>query len=151
VSSLGFELVDRHVVEGRGDDIACADDTGTLTFAQLLERSAALAGGLRVLGVRTGDEVAVLVDRGNLQVIIICACVRIGALPGSHGEVRIEDDGESVRVRLHDHDLELKVLMRAGAADPAESLATDPPGLVVAVRDAFEDIVESLLAGTPVT
>ena len=49
-ASLGFDLLDRHVVDGRGDDIACSDATGTLTFAQLLERVGGL--GRRTSGAR---------------------------------------------------------------------------------------------------
>jgi AMP-binding enzyme len=150
MGSLGFDLLDRHVVDGHGDDIACTDATGTLTYARLLERSAALAGGLRVLGVRTGDEVAVIVGPGNLQVIIVCACVRIGAVPGGSGEVRVVDEGERVMVHMHDHDIDLAVLLKAGAADPAPSLPSDPPAYGDKVRDAFEDVIESLLAGTPI-
>ena len=150
MSSLGFDLLDRHVVDGHGDDVACSDATGSLTYAQLLERSAALAGGLHVLGVRAGDEVAVIVGTGNLQVIIVCACVRIGAVPGGRGEVRIVDEGERVMVHLHDHDIELSVLLETGKADPAPSLPSDPPDYDDKVRDAFEDVIESLLAGTPI-
>ena len=40
MTSLGFDLLDLHVVRGRGDDVAWSDDTGTLTFAQLLEQRA---------------------------------------------------------------------------------------------------------------
>ena len=116
MDSLGFDLLDRHVVDGRGDDIACTDATGSLTFARLLERSAAMAGGLRVLGVRAGDEVAVDVPAGNLQVVIVCACIRLGAVPGNRGEVRIIDEDGIVTVRMDDRDLDLSVISKAGAA-----------------------------------
>jgi len=144
-------MLDRHVVDGRGDEIACTDATGSLSYARLLERSAAIGGGLRVLGVRPGDEVAVTVPDGNLQVVIVCACVRIGAVPGGRGEVRIDDEDGTVIVHMADHDLELSVIKRAGAADPAPARADDPPGYADQVRDAFEDLVESLLAGAPIT
>ncbi len=147
MSSLGFALLDRHVVDGRGDNVACADATGTLTYARLLERSAALAGGLRVLGVRHGDEVAVSVASGNLQVVIVCACIRIGAVPGHKGEVRIAEVGEQVRVQKDEHDIELAVLLKAGAADPAPSEKTDPDGYDARARTVFAGIIDTLLAG----
>ena len=147
MDSLGFDLLDRHVVDGHGDDVACTDATGSLTFARLLERSAALAGGLRVLGVRLGDEVAVDVPAGNMQVVIVCACVRLGAIPGSRGEVRIVDDDGTVTVHMDDHYLDLSVISKAGAADPAPSLTVDAPGYREAARATFGDILDSLLAG----
>ena len=141
--SLGFDLLDRHVVDGRGDDIACADATGSLTFARLLERSAALAGGLGVLGVRPGDEVAVAVQPGNLQVVIVCACVRIGAVPGDRGDVRIVEEGDAAVVRLKERDVELALVSKAGAADPAPSLKVDPPGYDADARTTFGTIIDS--------
>jgi hypothetical protein len=148
--SLGFDLLDRHVVDGRGDDIACTDAAGSLTFARLLERSAALAGGLGVLGVRPGDDVAVVVQPGNLQVVIVCACVRIGAVPGDRGDVRIVEEGGAAVVRLKERDVELALVSKAGAADPAPSLKDDPPGYDADARTTFGTIIDSLLAGSPV-
>jgi len=150
MDSLGFDLLDRHVVDGRGNDIACTDATGSLTYARLLERSAALAGGLRVLGLRSGDEVEVEVAPGNLQVVIVCACIRLGAVPGGRGEVRIVDDDGTVRVRMDDHDLDLAVISKAGAADPAPSLTVDSHGYRDAARATFGQIIDSLLAGTSI-
>jgi hypothetical protein len=145
MSSLGFDLLDRHVVDGRGDDIACSDDSGTLSFAQLLERSAALAGGLRALGVAAGDEVAVRVGPGNVQVQIVCACVRLGAVPGDTGDVRIIEESGDVTVRWSDEQLDLALVAKAGKTDPAPSLATDPPGFRDRVRDGFAAVVDLLL------
>ena len=150
MDSLGFDLLDRHVVDGRGDEVACADATGSLTYARLLERSAAMAGGLRVLGVRSGDEVAVEVPPGNLQVVIVCACIRLGAVPGSQGEVHIVDGDGAVRVRMDDHDLDLSVISKAGAADSAPSLSEDPPGYRDAARATFGHLIDSLFAGATI-
>jgi hypothetical protein len=150
MTSLGFDLLDRHVVAGRGDDVACTDTTGSLTFAELLGRSAALAGGLRALGVDAGDAVAVQVEAGNTQVRIVCACVRLGAEPGGRGDVRIVETDQGVTVRTAEDVVALDLVERIGTSDPAPSLPADRPGYGDRVRDAFEDIVESLLAGRPV-
>jgi len=144
VASLGFDLLDRHVVDGRGDDIACTDDTGALTFARLLERSAALAGGLRAIGVGAGDEVAVDVEPGNLQVQIVCACVRLGAVPGDSGDVRIVETADGVTVST-DEEFDLTLVLKVGKADPAPSLPADPPGFRDRVRDGFGTVVDLLL------
>jgi acyl-coenzyme A synthetase/AMP-(fatty) acid ligase len=128
MSSLGFDLLDWHVVDGRGDDIACADDTGALTFAQMLERSAALAGGLKALGVASGDEVAVSMNAGNLRVVVVCACVRLGAVPGESGDVRVVESSEGVTVHTNEEKVDVSLVMQVGKTDPAPSLAADPQG-----------------------
>jgi hypothetical protein len=138
--SLGFEILDRHVVAGRGDDLACAIDDGALSFAQMLERSAALAGALKALGVEPGHDVAVRVD-GVDRVVAVCACVRLGAHAGADGAVAVEPDGE----------LSFAVLVKAGAGDPASSLPSDAPGYADAMRAAHPDVVGPLLEGRPVT
>jgi hypothetical protein len=150
VTSLGFEILDRHVVEGRGDDVACSDETGSLTYSKLLERAAELAGGLHILGVRGGDHVEIDLPSGNLQVTAVCAVIRLGAIPAAHGDARLYVVNGEARVSLHDHDLELAALQRAGRAEPAPAVRFDPPGFGDAASNAFEDIVESLLAGSPV-
>jgi hypothetical protein len=137
VASLGFDLLDRHVVDGRGDDVACRDHSGALSFAQLLERSAAMAGGLRAIGVGAGDEVAVDVEPGNLQVQIVCACVRLGAVPGETGDVRIVEESGGVTVRWSDEQLDLALVAKAGKTDPAPSLASDPTGFTEAVIEIW--------------
>ena len=148
MDSLGFDLLDRHVVDGRGDDIACTDATGTLTFARLLERASALAGGLGVLGVVPGDDVAVNVEPGNLQVVIVCACIRLGAVPGDGGDTSIAEDGDgTVKLHMGDHDVDLALVAKAGMSDPAPSRTSDPPGYRAQVRTTFAAIIDSLLAG----
>ena len=151
MSSLGFDVLDRHVVDGRGEDIACTDATGSLTYARLLERSAALAGGLGVLGVRLGDEVDVAVEPGNLQVLIVCACIRLGAVPGDRGDTRIADVDGTVMVHLGDHEDDLAVVMKAGKADPAPSRKSDPDDYDQQVRATFGAIVDALLAGSTIS
>jgi len=150
VTSLGFEILDRHVVDGRGEDIACADETGSLTYAKLLERAAEFGGGLHQLGVRPGDHVEIDLPAGNLLVATVAAVIRLGAIPASHGTTRIVlNDGEAW-VHRGDQDLELDLVRRAGRSDPAPALRFDPPGYGDAASNAFEDIVESLLSGSPV-
>ncbi|WP_286689189.1 AMP-binding protein [Aeromicrobium sp. REDSEA-S38_B2] len=86
MASLGFDLLDRHVIGGGADDPA----TSTLTFARLLERSSFLGSGLRMLGVQPGDEVGVQVA-GDDRVVAVCACIRIGAVPAPDGAVVVAD------------------------------------------------------------
>lgn len=149
-TALGFELVDRHVVAGRAEQTACTDASGSLTFARLLERSAALAGGLFVLGVRAGDRVAIQLPAGNERVIAVCAVIRLGALPTADAEVRIALIDGTASVRINDNDVELSLVERAGRSEPQPALTADAPGYVESVSDVVGDIVGPLLSGSPV-
>ena len=150
VMALGFEILDRHVVAGRSDDIACADPSGSLTFARLLERSAALAGGFRVLGIGAGDGVRVDLPVGNERVVVVCAIVRLGALPVPDAAARILSIDGVGRIRIDDNDIELTLVERAGRSDPHPAPKADPPGYAEAITDVYGEIVGPLLSGSPV-
>ena len=78
--------LDRHVDAGRGDAVALIYDspvTGHIrryTFAELTERVARVAGGLKALGVDKGDRVIVYMPMIPETVIAMLACARIGAI-----------------------------------------------------------------------
>ena len=150
MTALSFEMLDRHVVAGRSERIACTDATGSLTFARLLERSAALAGGLVVLGLRPGDGVELDLPAGNDRVIAVCALIRLGALPASGTEARIAAVGGAGSVRVNENEIELSLVERAGRSDPLPAGTVDEPGYADAVTDVFGDIVGPLLSGSPV-
>ena len=149
MTALSFELLDRHVIAGRHDDVACSDASGSLTYATLLERSAALAGGLQVLGIRTGESVRIDLPAGNDRVIAVCAVIRLGALPDDAG-TPIGVVGGVPSVHINDSDIELSLVERAGRADPKSAGTVDPPGYAESVADTFGDIVGPLLSGSPV-
>ncbi len=150
MTALSFEMLDRHVVAGRGDHIACTDAAGSLTFARLLERSAALAGGLAVLGIRPGDGVELDLPTGNERVIAVCALIRLGGLPATGTETRIAVVDGAGSVRINDNGIELSLVERAGRSDPLPAGTVDEPGYADALTDVFGDIVGPLLSGSPV-
>ena len=150
MTALSFEMLDRHVVAGRSDTIACTDATGSLTFARLLERSAALAGGLMVLGIRPGDGVELDLPTGNERIVAICAIIRLGALPATGTEARIALVDGVGSVHINENDVELLLVERAGRLEPLPAGTVDPPGYAEAVTDTFGDIVGPLLTGSPV-
>ena len=150
MTALSFEMLDRHVVEGRGDHIACTDTAGSLTFARLLERSAALAGGLLVLGIRPGDGVEIDLPNGNERVIAVGALIRLGAYPATGTDTRITVANGAASVRINDNDIELSLVERAGRSDPLPAGTVDEPGYADAITEAFGDIVGPLLSGSPV-
>ncbi|MPZ95731.1 MAG: acetate--CoA ligase [Propionibacteriales bacterium] len=81
-----YNALDRHVVDGRADQVALIYDspvagvTRTLTYAQLLEDVAAFAGALQLLGVTKGDRVVIYMPMVPEAVIAMLACSRIGAV-----------------------------------------------------------------------
>ena len=81
-----WNAVDRHVESGRGDQAAVIYDspiTGakrTLTFAELRDAVARLAGALAARGVARGDRVVIYMPMVPETVVAMLACARLGAI-----------------------------------------------------------------------
>ena len=81
-----FNVVDRHVRDGRGDRIAIIHDApiqgtvATLTYAELLAEVRALAAVLVEHGVGKGDRVIVYMPMIPEALVAMFACARIGAI-----------------------------------------------------------------------
>ncbi len=81
-----FNTLDRHVNNGRGDQIALVHDsaiTGTVakfTYRQLLDEVTALAAVLVDQGVGKGDRVIIYMPMVPEAVFAMLACARIGAI-----------------------------------------------------------------------
>ncbi|MCB2128961.1 MAG: propionyl-CoA synthetase [Rhodobacteraceae bacterium] len=81
-----WNAVDRHVAAGRGAQTAIIHDspiTGTkhkITYAELLDRVARLAGALRARGVGKGDRVIIYMPMVPEALEAMLACARIGAI-----------------------------------------------------------------------
>ncbi len=78
--------VDRHVDAGRGDqpaliyDSPVTDAKRTLSYAELYQQTARLAGVLRGLDVGVGDRVLIYMPMVPEAVVAMLACARIGAV-----------------------------------------------------------------------
>lgn len=81
-----YNAVDRHVKNGRGDQAAIIYDspiTGrkdTITFAQLQEKTASLAGALSAKGITKGDRVIIYMPMVPEALVAMLAVTRIGAV-----------------------------------------------------------------------
>lgn len=81
-----YNAVDRHVENGRGDQAAIIYDSpitgkkASITYAQLKDQTAALAGGLLEKGVQTGDRVIIYMPMVPEALVAMLACARIGAI-----------------------------------------------------------------------
>jgi propionyl-CoA synthetase len=78
--------VDRHVAQGRGEQLALIYDSPVsntilrLTYRELLDRTACCAGALAALGVTKGDRVVLYMPMIPEAVIAMLACARLGAI-----------------------------------------------------------------------
>ena len=81
-----WNAVDRHVEAGRGNQDAIIHDspvTGTksrITYAELRDRVARLAGALAAKGVSKGDRVIVYMPMIPEALVAMLACARLGAI-----------------------------------------------------------------------
>lgn len=81
-----YNAVDRHVDAGRGDQAAIIHDSPatnsktTITYAELQDRVARLAGVLAARGVGKGDRVVIYMPMIPQAVEAMLACARIGAI-----------------------------------------------------------------------
>jgi propionyl-CoA synthetase len=81
-----WNAVDRHVAAGRGGQVAIIYDSPvthtkhTITYAELQERVARLAGALKARGVQKGDRVVIYMPMVPEALEAMLACARLGAI-----------------------------------------------------------------------
>jgi propionyl-CoA synthetase len=86
VCNTCWNAVDRHVEAGRGAQAALIHDSpitgtkATITYAELQDRVARLAGGLAARGVTKGDRVIIYMPMVPEAAVAMLACARIGAV-----------------------------------------------------------------------
>jgi len=86
VCNTCWNAVDRHVAAGRGEQAALIHDSAitgtktTITYAQLQQRVARLAGALAARGVTKGDRVIIYMPMVPEAAEAMLACARIGAI-----------------------------------------------------------------------
>ncbi len=82
--NVAVNCLDRHVRSGKGEKIAFyyegePGDRWTITYKQLLDDVCRFANGLRALGVKKGDRVAIYMPMIPQLPVAMLACARIGA------------------------------------------------------------------------
>jgi propionyl-CoA synthetase len=81
-----WNAVDRHVAAGRGGQVAIIYDSPvthtkhTITYAEMKDRVARLAGALKAKGVGKGDRVVIYMPMVPEAVEAMLACARLGAV-----------------------------------------------------------------------
>lgn len=148
--SLSFQALDAHVIAGRADEIAMMSEEVTYTFAQLLHESAALAAGLRDLGVGVSTPVRLSADDRLTRVLGALAIVRLGAEPVKSGwYLRI--GGTPPVVETGGETIDLDLVRRTGRLDPATALAHDRDGYAERMTNLYGDVVAILVRGGTLT
>lgn len=130
-----YNAVDRHVENGRAGQIALIYDspiTGAkdfITFQQLRDKTALLAGALLAKGVTKGDRVIIYMPMVPEAVIAMLACARIGAI---HSVVFGGFAANELAVRIDD-------------AQPKAILAAScgiEPGRIIAYKPLIDEAIE---------
>jgi acetyl-CoA synthetase len=171
--NASVNALDRHVKAGLGDRVAYyfegepANDRRTITYAELLKEVCKLANGLRKLGVKRGDRVAIYLPMILELPIALLACARIGA---AHSVIFGGFSPDSIVDRVNDSDCIALITSdggwRRGKTLPlkanCDAAMENTPGLkhcIVAKRTG-EDVTmragrdvwwEDLIAGLPET
>ncbi|WP_442482585.1 acetate--CoA ligase [Aeoliella sp. SH292] len=96
--------VDKHVVEGRGDQIAIIwegepGEQKTLTYAELQTQVSKFANALKSLGIAKGDVVSIYMPMTPELAIAMLACARIGAI---HSVIFAGFSAEAIAERNND-------------------------------------------------
>ncbi len=109
--NVTYNCLDRHIEAGRGDKVAFywegePGDERVLTYQDLYDEVCRFANGLRAIGVKKGDRIAVYMGMVPELAIAMLACARIGA---AHSVIfggfsadaifdRVEDAGAEVLI-----------------------------------------------------
>lgn len=103
--NVTVNCVDRHCRDGRGDKTAIiweGNDPGEerrITYRELLVEVNRVANGMRALGARRGDRIAIYMPMVPEVAIAMLACARIGAI---HSVIFAGFSADSVRDRIID-------------------------------------------------
>jgi len=123
-----YNAVDRHVSNGRGDQVAIIYDspvTDTLrkiTYRELQQQVSVFAGGLRAQGVKKGDTVIIYMPMIPEALVSMLACARLGAV---HSVVFGGFAANELAIRI-DHAKPRAIVIASGAIEGKKTLAYKP-------------------------
>ncbi len=130
-----YNAVDRHVEAGRGDQTAfiydspVTDTKARISYAELQEKVALLAGALVARGITKGDRVVIYMPMVPEAFIAMLACARIGAV---HAVVFGGFAANELAVRIDDTTPKAIIAASCGVE----------PGRVVAYKPLLDEAIE---------
>jgi len=165
--NLCYNAVDLQVVRGAAKTPAVRDAETAVSFEVLLERIASLAGAMRALGVGPESVVGVLLDDPADRLLMLLACLRLGAEHVELAEASVTSEVDQHRPYLvatsrpleyADHlpaaclvrgvpaeddsrDLDWDIAVKAGRTDPAPCAALAPGSTAYVVAGVAVPIV----------
>ncbi|WP_328813801.1 acetate--CoA ligase [Rhodococcus sp. NBC_00297] len=122
--NVAYNCVDRHVVEGRGDQVAIhwegePGDSREITYSDLLAEVSRAANAFTDLGLVSGDRVAIYMPMVPEAIVSMLACARLGL---THSVVFAGFSSSALRSRIDDAEAKLVVTTdgqwRRGKAAP---------------------------------
>jgi benzoate-CoA ligase family protein len=90
--NAAYDLLQRHVIEGRGDRVAVIDDDGRHTYRAVAERALRAAAALRSLGVVPEQRVALCMVDSVDFVATFLGAIALGAVPVPLNTLLTADD-----------------------------------------------------------
>jgi benzoate-CoA ligase family protein len=90
--NAAYDLLQRHVDEGRGDRLAVIDDDGRYTYRAVAERALRAAGALAALGVQPEQRVAMIMLDSVDFVATFLGAIALGAVPVPLNTLLTADD-----------------------------------------------------------
>ena len=123
-----YNAIDRHVEGGRGDQVAIIHDSPVtdsitkVTYRELQDKVAQLAGALQANGINKGDTVIIYMPMILEAAYAMLACARIGAI---HSVVFGGFAANELAIRI-DHAEPKMIMTASGAIEGAKTLAYKP-------------------------
>ena len=130
-----WNAVDRHVENGRGDQVAIIHDSpitgtgSTITYVALRDQVAHFAGALAARGIGVGDRVIIYMPMVPEALVAMLACARIGAI---HSVVFGGFAAHELAVRIDDSTPKAIIAASCGLE----------PGRVVAYKPLLDGAIE---------
>ncbi|ABI39390.1 AMP-dependent synthetase and ligase [Shewanella sp. MR-4] len=145
-----YNAVDRHVLAGRGDQIALhyvspvTETEYSITYRELLAQVARLAGYLQSVGVTKGDRVVIYMPMVPETAYAMLACARIGAI---HSVVFGGFAANELATRIND--AKPKLVMSASCGIEPSGVVPYKPLLDKALNEATHKVEHCLILNRP--
>ncbi len=145
-----YNAVDRHVENGRADQVAIIYDSPVtdtkikVTYKELQQKVARLAGGLQRLGVGKGDTVIIYMPMILEAAYAMLACARIGAI---HSVVFGGFAAHELAIRINH--AQPKLIMTASGAIEGKKTLSYKPIVDEAIRIAEHKVEKCILFQRP--
>lgn len=148
--NTSYLAIDRHVENGRGDQLALVYDSPvtdtkeSYTYSQLLEEVSLVAGMLKALEVEKGDRVVIYMPMIPQTVFAMLACARIGAI---HSVVFGGFAAHELAIRIND--AKPKVLLTASGGKEIDKVIAYKPLVDEALDQAEHSVSHTVVYQRP--